>query len=144
MDGSHLPGTYMTNRPLGYVEFRQRCSTDFHQLNISKTCILHIRSGFKTVWTFAGAETTVEQGEFVYLHRGENLTIGNIIGDTGLQFSEGPVIEDNVISNFLQLHPNPSTAREVRKGTMPNGFNDAFSRVFASPDDSDLYDEIFA
>lgn len=144
MDGSHMPGTYMTNRPVGYVEFRQRCSADFHQLHISKTCILRIRSGRKTVRTFAGAEATVEQGEFVYLRRGENLTIGNIIGDTGLYFSEGLVIDDSVISDFLQLHPNPSTAREVRKGTMPNGFNDAFSRVVASLDDPDLCDGILS
>ncbi|KPD11524.1 AraC family transcriptional regulator [Phaeobacter sp. 11ANDIMAR09] len=144
MDGSHLPETYMTNRPVGYVEFRQRCSADFHQLHISKTCILRIRSGRKTVRTFAGAETTVEQGEFVYLRRGENLTIGNIIGDTGLYFSECLVIDDSVISDFLQRHPNPSTAREIRKGVMPNGFNDAFSRVVASLDDPDLCDGILS
>lgn len=140
MDGSHLPEAYMTNRPVGYVEFRQRCSADFHQLHISKTCLLRIRSGRKTVRTFTGAETTVEQGEFVYLRRGENLTIGNIIGDTGLYFSEGLVIDDAVISEFMQLHPNPTHVRDIRKGPMPNGFNDAFSNVVASLDDPDLSD----
>lgn len=142
MNGSRSPETNMTNRLVVYVEFRQRCSADFHQLHISKTCILRIRSGRKTVRTFAGVETTVEQGEFVYLRRGENLTIGNIIGDTGLYFSEGLVIDDSIISDFLKMHPNPSTARELRKGIMSNGFNDAFSRVVASLDDPDLCDGI--
>lgn len=142
MDGSHLPEAQMTNRPVGYVEFRQRCSADFHQLHISKTCILRIRSGRKTVRTFAGVETTVEQGEFVYLRRGENLTIRNIIGDTGLYSSEGLVIDDSVIGEFLHRHPNPSTARDLKKGMMPNGFNDAFSRVVASLGDPHLSDTI--
>lgn len=140
MDGSHLSEAHMTDRPVGYVEFRQRCSADFHQLHISKTCLLRIRSGRKTVRTFAGVETTVEQGEFVYLRRGENLTIGNIIGDTGLYFSEGLVIDDAVISEFMQLHPNPSDSRDARKGSMSTGFNDAFSSVVSSLDDPDLPD----
>lgn len=142
MDGSHLPEADMTDRPVGYVEFRQRCSADFHQLHISKTCLLRIRSGRKTVRTFAGVETTVERGEFVYLRRGENLTIGNIIGDTGLYFSEGLVIDDSVISEFMQLRPNPSDAREVRKGSMADGFNSAFSSVVASLDAPELSDVV--
>ena len=144
MDGSHLLKAHITDRPVGYVEFRQRCSADLHQLHISKTCLLRIRSGRKTVRTFAGVETTVEQGEFVYLRRGENLTISNIIGDTGLYFSEGLVIDDAVISEFIDMHPNPSNASDARKGPMPNGFNDAFTTVIASLDVPDISDTILS
>ena len=144
VDGSHIPDAHMTDRPVGYVEFCQRCSADFHQLHISKTCLLRIRSGRKTVRTFAGVETTVEQGEFVYLRRGENLTIGNIIGDTGLYFSEGLVIDDAVISEFMQFHPNSSNAQDVRAGHMQDGFNDAFSSVVASLDDAGVSDAILS
>ncbi len=144
MDGSHLPEAYIKDRSVEYMEFRQRCSADFHQLHIYKSCILRIRSGSKTIRTFSGVETKVAQGEFVYLRRGENLTIGNIIGDTGLYFSEGLVIDDAIIAKFMQLHPNPPDARDVRKGVMAGGFSNAFSRVVESLDDPELNDAILS
>lgn len=137
MDGSPTP---QSSKRVSYVEFRQRCSADFHQLHISKTCLLRIRSGSKMVRTFSGSETTVAQGEFVYLRGGENLTIGNIIGDTGLYFSEGLVIEDDVISEYLSLRPNPPSAGDIRKGPMSHGFDEGFTWVVQSLQDDDLPD----
>ena len=129
MDGSFFPERDVQDQRVSYVEFRQRCSADFHRLHISKTAILRIRSGSKTVRTISGLETTVAQGEFVYLRRGENLTIGNIIGDTGFYYSEGLFIDDAVISEFLSVHPNRRHTSDVRKGDMSAAFDDAFTRV---------------
>ena len=142
MERSHHPEARATSRPVSYVEFRQRRSADFHQLHISKTCLLRIRSGRKTVRTFTGVETTAEPGEFVYLRRGENLTIGNIIGDGGLYASEGLAIDDAVVSAFIRLHPNPTDAREVRKGPMTEGFDASFTNVVASLGDPGLSNAI--
>ncbi|SHG83986.1 helix-turn-helix transcriptional regulator [Marivita hallyeonensis] len=132
MDGSRLSADVTCGQPVRYVEFRQCCSAEFQQLHISKTCLLRIRSGRKTVQSVAGAETTVPRGEFVYLRQGETLRIGNIIGETGQYLSEGLIIDDAVIERFLRVHPNPPHARELRKGEMACGFRDAFSHVVAS------------
>ena len=129
MDGSRLSEDTNVGQAVRYVEFRQCCSADFQQLHISRTCLLRIRSGRKTVQSVAGAETTVQRGEFVYLRQGETLRIGNIIGETGEYLSEGLVIDDAVIQRFLRSYPNPLQARDLRKGEMARGICDAFSHV---------------
>ncbi|MGB0696169.1 MAG: helix-turn-helix transcriptional regulator [Rhodospirillaceae bacterium] len=127
-------------KPVTFLQFRQACSAGFRQLHASKTCLVRIRSGSKRVRPVSGPEAFVTEGDFIYFRAGEILTVENFIGAEGLYFSEGFILEDAVVEDFLAAHPNPPGTSDARAGTMAPGFVEAFDHVVQSLDDPALPD----
>lgn len=118
-----------TRAQLEYLEVRQSSSATFHQLHTSHFLLLRICSGEKVIIDEAGEKTRVRSGEFAYLRRGERLTVSNLVGDQGLYWAEGFIINEAAIFECRKDVQIEGASRTSRAGAMHEEFSHAFSRL---------------
>lgn len=91
--------------------------------------LLRICEGEKVVYDEAGTKTHVKLGDFVFLRRGERLTVENYVSDQGCYCADGFVIAETMMLELAQERPKTNSIIGTRGGPMHEEFNRAFSNL---------------